>query len=1680
MKRLNSVVARMVCALALWMGAGVAAHAMEQYIATREVVTSSGVTLEASTVVSVLGVNDVSRAISPSGQLLTFMRSGEILTADAGGFQLLRNDTNVGTTGFTFEAVGTRAKLCTTLYARDREHFLRPTIEALESYVRVTQNERPVSVSFETPTRELEDRPLSYASLRSSQSQLCINDLAYSSAYKIEFLKGLKAQRCADSSCDGLTLDKPLIQWAATRERPASLSLSTGKTLLPIEQNAFVPVNVVNIPEITVDVFKVDLRSLTNAYDLFSSVSGYSVDQLKDRYATSLGQYTVPVTFEPNRETRFNVDLSGLIPIDGTGIYFAVFDADALDLDDWSERATQWLIRSNVAVSTYHGLGATDVLLSRFNDMAPLPGAQLQVIAGNNRLLFEGTADSEGRVQIPAALLSGRGGHAPRFLLVNDATQGIALLEFDAKGTALNVGQSGVAKSAARDVYVTTDRELYRGGDTIHYFSIARSLTLDPLANIDVKVELISADDKVVSESWQATDALGTLSGSIELSPSARLGDYTLRLSGTDEVALANYTLKVQDFIPLTINTEVEVDSVINAGTQSPLALQASYFSGGPGAALNAEIQLSLKLSNQHEDARWSGYQFGTAIATPTQYFASFEELVLDQQGRYEDRITVDRATLKSSALYSLIAKGTTFDVGGRPNNSSRTTPIDHAFAYLGVKPLFEGSLEEGRTPSFKLANIDRSGQSQPLGAVEYVLREVDYDFDWYYDSGWRFRKKRLSDTVITAGSIQSDTFEVMAQLQWGRYELVVTNETGFETVLPFNVGWYGDTPITEPTELATSVNTRPDGTLSIKVEAPFAGTLRVMEAATDVATYRRFSVEKGANEVRVPRTLNVEPGFHILTTLVRPVVRGSEHLPQIAVGAAWVEQLDDDRHLDTQLSVAERLRSDEPVNVTLSVDRAFAKAQLFLVDEGIHAITRFSNADPMNHFFGQRTLGLGFRSNFGQLIQQDDSLDVFAVGGDESGGSASAVKSQFFKTVAKASPLLDVRNGQVEYSFDATDFEGQVRLVAVAVDERGIGFGTRAIQIQDPVSLDVSLPRFVGAGDQLSGKLALRFNEAVETIELRQQIGEREVTTRVAGAPGAAPVQQALTFEGLASGTLPVELGLTYPGLAVERNYSLVVREPSYPLTQLLSTQLAKPMLFGSGTSVEGLDLEAFTNTTNAQVRWSLSPLPGASMSQALAGLDAYPYGCIEQTSSGTRGVLAVASIKGDSPAIRAKINHGISRILAKQKANGAFGYWDRSGRIETTYLPYATQTLMQALPFAEDEKAVRNAIEDALGYLDTQFFEDAWTALYSYGVLANAGFEVTGRARYALDEQLTDALKDTDSMGEQLDLLSAGYWLARVINDDVRATRWANQIDALIDESTDFSLSRLFSTRVWTDASDLNSNTRYGNWHPRAGVLLAELETATLPNAVRTLKEQMLSQLSASSWRSTQDNANLAALLAIQSAELANLEVSINGNRVDPVEPITAALLQRGFKVEYNHDSELYFNAEIVGRRSSSEAVDNGFNVRKLWIDEKGRVLTDHEKPLRVEQGDIVTVAVFFEPTDNLGRGNLMLTDLLPSGFEIESATGVTPRYLDREGESKPLSSLQRRQPDWTESMDDRYTANFTGSWSRGRGGMVYYQLRATYPGEMVLPDAHVEFMYRPEVNGRSAVGQGQISVK
>ena len=1074
---------------------------------------------------------------------------------------------------------------------------------------------------------------------------------------------------------------------------------------------------------------------------------------------------------------------------------------------------------------------------------------------------------------------------------------------------------------------------------------------------------------------------------------------------------------------------------------------------------------------------------FGPVQDPDFRFTTEVQEFTLDDAGRFTGSIGLDSASALPPGMYEVRILAAVRDVGGRPNTTTVAVPLSTHPSYVGVRSEFGERLRDGATARFSVARIDRLGARLPDGELPYRIVRVRHSYDWYYDGGWRWRRTRQADETVAGGTVGGGKIMVGSPLDWGSYELVVEDVSGFRTVLPFRVGWgSGGRPALEPEQLALSVAPVDDGAAVLRASLPFAGVLRVQIAAADVISDRVVRVSGGDVEIPLELPDQLEPGFHVLATLLRPVRTGSEHLPQVALGSAWVPSLAPDRDVGLRVDAPDVVRSTERIPVTLKTQTRTGSAVLYLVDEGIHALTGFRNQDPKDFFYGERELSLGFVSNHGRLIRQDRSLPTYRAGGDEDAGSRVALKSKFFSTATIASPILTIRNGRVVHEFDQVDFEGRLRLVALAVSDRGVGFREHPITVRDPVSLDVSLPRFIGTGDELAAGVALRANEKTTHVRLEQRVGETVSRARYAIGTGSS-VHMTVGLAAPVAGVVPVEFSTSFDAIRVSRTFALRARAPSYPHTELRSLSLSPAgWLRAARTDAPALALPAFdlAGQTDLEYRVAVSATPGVALAQIFAALDRYPYGCLEQVASVSRGLIFRQQLMPDRPAPARdleRINEGVARIIAKQKSSGAFGYWDRSGRVWERFQPYAVETLMLALPYAEDRSAVSSAIDRGLAYLYRRNTADVESKLYAYGILARAGYEVTSRARYTIDHELSTGLGASGSdVRQMIDRVGLAYWLADILDDQRRITRLHGALEELLAGRP--AMDKVWRRRSgWAETGTLLAvDWRDVRFAAQSAHFLAQVSAANRTPLTVGLAHETGAYLSAWPYRSTYLNSKLAQIVLAEADSLAGAQVEIDGHdyriAADGSVDLAPHLLRSGFEVRHELRQPLYLNVEVTGPRGTTNPVDNGFKITKTWYDSAGG-RTERGVPLPAEQGDLFTVVLEIVPTRTGIAGEAVLTDLLPSGFELEAGAVAAPRSA-RGGVAIDLDAGKR--PEFVQHMDDRFVAHFAGRWVRSERSVVAYTVRAAYPGTMVIPDAHIELLYEPHINGRSMVRRTQ----
>ena len=187
-------------------------------------------------------------------------------------------------------------------------------------------------------------------------------------------------------------------------------------------------------------------------------------------------------------------------------------------------------------------------------------------------------------------------------------------------------------------------------------------------------------------------------------------------------------------------------------------------------------------------------------------------------------------------------------------------------------------------------------------------------------------------------------------------------------------------------------------------------------------------------------------------------------------MGLAWIG-LEQSAHtlsvtLDAPAQITPRRTLMIPVTVGGGRPGETVRMTLAGVDEGILQLTRYRLPDPLEALFGKRALGVDMRDDYGRLLEGNAQVGTIHAGGDEGeGGAGLAVISS--KIVSRfTGPVALDANGHGILRLTIPDFEGQLRLMALAWSPSAVGSTSTDMTVRDPVFADVALPRFLAPGD--------------------------------------------------------------------------------------------------------------------------------------------------------------------------------------------------------------------------------------------------------------------------------------------------------------------------------------------------------------------------------------------------------------------------------------------------------------------------------------------------------------------------------------------------------------------------------------------------------------------------------------
>jgi uncharacterized protein YfaS (alpha-2-macroglobulin family) len=138
---------------------------------------------------------------------------------------------------------------------------------------------------------------------------------------------------------------------------------------------------------------------------------------------------------------------------------------------------------SNIATQIFSGHDNTDIFINQFDNLRSISDGTVKVIAANNKTLFEDAFGPDDHIKISNKFLTGSGGFAPEIILISSEKHGTTILQVSDLRQKPEILEGGVSKLNDHDVFLTTDRDIYRQADTIHAFGAARQLDLSSITD---------------------------------------------------------------------------------------------------------------------------------------------------------------------------------------------------------------------------------------------------------------------------------------------------------------------------------------------------------------------------------------------------------------------------------------------------------------------------------------------------------------------------------------------------------------------------------------------------------------------------------------------------------------------------------------------------------------------------------------------------------------------------------------------------------------------------------------------------------------------------------------------------------------------------------------------------------------------------------------------------------------------------------------------------------------------------------------------------------------------------------------------------------------------------------------------------------------------------------------------
>ncbi len=1523
--------------------------------------------------------------------------------------------------------------------------------------------------------------------LSEDEKSLYFTNIRPRKTYEIMVSAGLKGQRpykLMQSKQEKLT----------SRNLDPVVGFSGRGMIIPAGKATGLPVRTVNVKKITVDYFKVapaKFSRLLSDMETASSAGSWRIESITDDLepvASSVYEL----------DSKLNQAVESKLPLpkkvsQQPAIYFAVLTRSGhFDYD----KAITYFTISDIAMHVRIYRDNFQLFTSHISSGKVLKQVDFKVLNQKGELINEARTDDQGEASFPrdkkaSLILANKGNHLALISLRGPA---IDISEFD-------MPERGYSK---RDFFIYGPRDLYRPGEKMEMSVLLRDFDGKLLPLMPIDFQLLRPDGVIAKSGTLAAGQLGYYHFNYEIPVDASTGKWSFEVHLKGDPEYIKKSILIEDFLPekIKVSFSKKNKTIIPADEETRIAVQADYLYGAPAAGNKLLSEVRIR-PGRTPFSQWKNYRFGIKQKIDRNWYLDDQQL--DAKGQAEILLPhhVRETFEKIKGPVQLSYRASVLESGGRAVERALLIYKWKQGIWPGIEAEFNTSKNQlvNKDAHFKIIATDESGKAIDGRLLTITLVNLNRQSYWEYNSsdGWRYAfteqpYKALQKQLKTTKNAE----DILLPVEKGYYRLEVTDESGNSSSYEFRIGenWWSynaddnSSPRPDKIDITLDKNAYSAGDIAhVKLQSPRPGAgFILVENSEAILWSERLSLSKSSKIVDIPIASNWDRhDLRIVALAAQPEAQAKKGLPMRALGLQSLPLKRTARKLQLSISAPDKVEPQSELKVTLKLAKIPAgkvMVTLAAVDQGVLSVTNFKTPEPWEYFFEDLNPYVDARDNYDSILHINN-LDYAKVryGGDAAslnrGGDKPASEVNIVSLFHE--PVEFNASGEAEISLTIPDFNGAIRLMAVAFSEDSYGSSEKNVIVSAPIISQLSMPRFAAFGDETQFTLDLQNTlEQTQKLSLKwnitgaRLINKNQQSSKLTLKKNQKSVRVFPLLITQATGqvviTLEVDNRDSSQKIHFKRNWKLGLRPAYAALTEQNLNVLAP----GESLAVNKQWLKN-TLADTLQMEWVLSERPPLNTEAQWKYLLQYPYGCLEQTTSRAWPLsLANTAIqkkwKLSLPENMQRfdtVNAAIGRLQTMQRSEGGFGLWNSHSTEEKWLTAYVTDYLLSAksqgfdvpdamLSRAEDRllSYVRNNRLQRLKsyYSDPAHFRFAYRAYAAY-VLARVAKAPLGTLR----QWLNDKTKTTQSPLPFVHLA-----IALKLQGDNKKSREALARAAKI-ERTDKSYLGDYGSFIRDEALILMLNQQYHLSIQNADKRLFKLSKAIYSKSYLSTQERdAIFQLALSL-----DNSDAKWQASLTNGKQVQ-KIKARGRWSKVIKGQTAA--ETLLKVA--GDRKIYVGQTLVAHPQNPPiAMAEGISIERNWYRANGEKITSKQAAqLKIKTGDYVIVQLRVRSQNRIPNG--LLVDLIPAGFELENPALVHSTPLSQFViNGKPLKFVNAAYDfriKHKEYRDDRLM--LAVDFNQHSPLEVFYIMRAVTPGVYQVPSTYAEDMYRPEIRAVS----------